>query len=113
MSKSRQQVADALISGNYRLQSVWRQAQQLAQLNTLVSSYLGSQLSQHCTIAGIKGEQLIVYADSPAWATRLRYQSTDLITTFKQHPELSRITQIVCRVLSSPYGCIDEQNRRN
>ena len=57
------------------LGAVYRQARDLARLRRHLARALTPDLAPH--LAGVSGDRarLVVYADSAAWATRLRYQA--------------------------------------
>ncbi len=50
-----------------------------------VKKLLPTQLSDHCLGLVAKPNQLILYADSSAWASRLRYFSSELITKLRHN----------------------------
>ncbi|MCP3670007.1 MAG: DUF721 domain-containing protein [Gammaproteobacteria bacterium] len=49
----------------------------------LVKELLPSPLNDHCLSLVTKPRQLILYTDSPAWASKLRYFSRELITLLR------------------------------
>ena len=60
------------------LGAVYRQAQEFDKLRQALASALPADESKH--LVGVAGNdrRLVVFADSPAWATRLRYRAPDL-----------------------------------
>lgn len=60
------------------LGAVYRQAQEFDKLRQALASALPADESKH--LIGVAGsdKKLVVFADSPAWATRLRYRAPDL-----------------------------------
>lgn len=90
-------VKDILASGPH--------AQLLAQngLNNellgLVRKHLTGPTSLHCVNAQLQHETLIVHVDSPAWATKLRFQLGSLLPSLRKVPSLDGLQQILVRVL--------------
>ncbi len=59
----------------------------------LVKSLLPSPLNDHCIALVLKQDQLILYTDSSAWASRLRYFSRELVTRLKnKHKEINKVS---------------------
>ena len=75
------------------------QAQDLQLLLTRVRKHLPPPLEGHCRAALIKKRQLILFADSPAWASRLRYYSRDLKSLLLR--EGMRVERVSIRVMIS------------
>jgi hypothetical protein len=98
-AKSVRSVRDILASGPH--------AQLLAQngLNNellgLVRKHLSGPSSLHCVNAQLQHETLIVHVDSPAWATKLRFQLGSLLPRLRKAPSLDGLQQILVRVLPS------------
>lgn len=67
---------------------------QLQQLNELVKAQLDSSLGQHCCVANVRDNILILEVDSSAWATRLRYLVPELLQKLRTHKELNRLQEI-------------------
>ena len=54
---------------------------------------LPGDLAAHCAAARQRDQQLIVHADSPVWATRLRYFAPQLLSLLRPtHPMLREVT---------------------
>lgn len=71
---------------------------QLLRLDTLVRDLLGSGFAEHCRVANIKGNSLLLHVDSTVWATRIRYQLPELLRNLQQTDQLRQITEIDLRV---------------
>jgi hypothetical protein len=63
-------------------------ARALGELDALVHKLIPSPLNEHCHVLAMRDDTLVVAADSPVWATRLRYQSSQLV---KQLSEVSSV----------------------
>jgi len=53
--------------------SVVEHARQLSRIERAVLSALPDQFVSHCRIANLRHGELLLWADSPAWAAKLRY----------------------------------------
>ena len=53
-----------------------------------VQAHLPPDLRAHCSGATTVGGQLLLFTQSPVWATRLRYQQRDLIDRLRAHAYL-------------------------
>ncbi len=47
----------------------------VAKANEALCARLEASLREHCRVANLKGDTAIVIADSPVWATKLRFQT--------------------------------------
>ena len=65
----------------------------------LVRKQLSGPSSLHCVNAQLQHDTLIVHVDSPAWATKLRFQLGGLLTNLRKVPSLDGLLQIQIRVL--------------
>jgi hypothetical protein len=95
-AKSMRSVRDILASGPH--------AQLLAQnglnneLLELVRKQLSGSASLHCVNAQLQRDTLIVHVDSPAWATKLRFQLGGLLPSLRKAPSLDGLQQIQVRI---------------
>ncbi|OQX36496.1 MAG: hypothetical protein B0D84_01415 [Candidatus Sedimenticola endophacoides] len=77
MKKQTRSVGDYLRSDPLLRQLLSQQEQQ-RQLCDQVHELLPEQLRPHCLATVLVRDRLRIYADSPAWASRLRYLTRDL-----------------------------------
>jgi len=68
-------------------------AERLRAVERLIQVELGA-LGAHCRLANIAGSRLVLQTDSPAWASRVRYEAPRLLEQLKQHPELARLDAV-------------------
>ncbi len=85
---------------NTALSGVIRRGRQLHGLGVLLGEILGPELAAHCHLANIRGNTLVVAASSTAWATRVRYQSPQLLQKIKCEERLRSIDTIHVRITS-------------
>lgn len=74
------------------LQGITDRARMLDRLTAEVRRLL-PEVGAHCQVANIRGDELILQVDSPAWATRLRYQGKALVGQLRRRgfPELKTV----------------------
>lgn len=91
-----------------RLAWLLRRADYLTQLNQIFRALLPIHLHNHATLIALNADEWVIQTDSPAWATRLRYQLPNLQRQLgenlgKKVPPLRiRITPTVLAPLSPP-----------
>lgn len=75
------------------LQAVFNHSQRLEVLNRTLRGCIPAPLNQHCQVANLRDNILILHADSSAWALKLRYSSRTLLQQLHQRglPGLSAI----------------------
>ncbi len=56
-----------------------RAAERHGDITKKIQSYLPADFAEHCEFGSIRGSSIILFADSAAWATRLRFHSSDLL----------------------------------
>ena len=77
-----------------------KHANYINQLQSELHNYLGQPLNSHCKIANYKKDILIIHADSPGWAAKLRYMTPDILSFMHQQFRLTNLKTI--RVKVSP-----------
>jgi|SRR5690554_2057481 len=77
-------------------------ARQLDKLNTILQENLPLQFANHCHLANISGDRLIVHTDKAAFASLLRFQAPQLCKTLSEHlPEPVTRLEVKVRPLDS------------
>lgn len=79
------------------LEAVYRRARRLATLRKTLAAALDPGEAAH--LAGVSGEgaRLVIFADSAAWATRLRYRAPQFERALRE--QLGLCPQLIFRVL--------------
>jgi hypothetical protein len=77
--------------------TVYRHAHTLAKLRNILAAALDAENRTHFMGVSGNAQRLIIFADSPAWATRLRYQAPALEDTAT--PYLGSRPTLIFRVL--------------
>ena len=62
-------------------------------------SDLGPPLSVHLTVANVSSEFLMLYTDSPSWASRLRYNIQNILNIVRQGCGLSDLKSVRIKVV--------------
>lgn len=70
----------------------------LRSVNGHLRACLDTETSNHVQVADVNSERMLVHIDSTAWATRLRYQSPQLLRCLHRHPSLAQLRRIEIRV---------------
>lgn len=95
-------VSTLLQTEHSALQRIFAKAKHLKQLNDVLSQCLPPNLKQHCVVANIYPEKLVILAENSAVLTQLRFAVPELIPQLKpKHPLLRELKQIECKVTIS------------
>ena len=77
------------------LASLVERARFLRQLDRSIRAQLPETLSPHVQVANLRGDCLVMLADSPTWATRLRYlRQTVLDGVWQSHSIRCRLLEV-------------------
>lgn len=68
--------------------NIQRKAFHLAKLTKLVKASLPVHCQDHVDVADIRNNQLVLITDSPAWASRLRLYSQNMLQMLEEHANL-------------------------
>ena len=82
----------------------------VAKANEALCNRLEAAVREHCRVANLKGDTAIVIADSPVWATKLRFQSGAMLEILRDRgfPELRSV-----RIKVSPVNVAREAAPRH
>lgn len=81
----------------------------LAKLNQIFWTQF-PHLANHCQIANLRDAKLIIEVNNNAWATRIHYQTTEIITQLNKLPEFSAVQHLNYFVKKSFF--INNKNRK-
>ena len=93
------QITELLYRASFPAEGVLQRGQYLYRLNRVLSKLLDADSSLHCRVANVRDGVLILYTDSTAWATRLRYQTPALLKQLQQRKGLETLSRVDLRVL--------------
>lgn len=92
-------ITELLSNTSFAAEQTLRHGEYLRRLNTLLTRILDGDSRLHCQIGNIRDGLLILFADSTAWAVRLRYQTPVLLRELKQQKGLESLQKIEIRVM--------------
>ena len=93
-----------LLQHNEGLRPLYAQIRQQQQLLSLVRSSLPPTLARHCADASLTGSVLQLFADTPVWVSKLRFQAPSLLSSLRrQHPAIASIS-VRCQKPQRPLG---------
>lgn len=72
----------------------------LQTISQILHEHLHRPLNEHCQVANLQDNCLIIIAESAAWATQLRYLAPELIKQLQAIPDLKHVETL--RVLVRP-----------
>lgn len=67
-------------------------SRELRKMDNLLAELLPAPLNSHCRVLSIKNTMLVLAADSPVWAARLRFHAPHLVKQLAQQPSGKRCT---------------------
>jgi len=73
-------------------------SQMLEQVEKRFQDSLPIPLNQHCHVANLREQTLIVHTDSSLWATRLRLIIPELLPLWRQNQSMPTINQVIVQV---------------
>jgi hypothetical protein len=65
-----------------------------------VRSALPEPVAEHCAAVAVSGNRLVVFADSPAWGSRIRFLAPRIIQALSGGPTAARTVKV--RILPAP-----------
>jgi hypothetical protein len=66
------------------LQQLWEKNQHVQQVNQTLPNILPKPLAVHCRVVNVREQTAVIYTDSAAWATRLRYLVPQILQVWQQ-----------------------------
>lgn len=92
-------ITELLHHASFPAEDVLQRGQFLHHLNNLIGTLLDPDARLHCQLGNIRDGLLILYTDSTAWASRLRYQTPTLLKQLQQHKGLESLQKVEVKVL--------------
>jgi hypothetical protein len=71
----------------------------LINLQARLCRFLAPPMNAHCTVANCAHDTLVLHADSPAWATKLRYHTTAILAYMQNAGDLPSLKTIRIKVV--------------
>ncbi len=82
-----------------QLSPLLTQVRLLQRVTKILRGALGNPLAEHCQAANLDGTTLVISTDSSAWAAKLRYCLTTLLSQLQDRSDLPAIEQLRIRIL--------------
>lgn len=76
------------VTGGGRYTQLLSRARELMTLDKRLHELIPVPLNEHCTTLTVSGTTLILAADSPVWAARLRFHASGLVKQLAAYPRL-------------------------
>ncbi|MDP6184684.1 MAG: DUF721 domain-containing protein [Gammaproteobacteria bacterium] len=92
---------DAIVTQNSILRQLFRQAAEHRDLDLRIKRLLDEPVQSHIRVAVVRDGNLVLVADSPAWAAKLRYQIPDLRRRMHENTAFPEIEAIRVKVAKS------------
>lgn len=80
-----------------RLNYLLQHSQLIQKIEKIFNDSLPETLKQHCHVANLRDQTLVVHSDSSLWATQLRYMASDLLQQWQNETAMP-IEQLEVRV---------------
>jgi hypothetical protein len=98
--KSHQAIETYFKNPKHQLANLIDKVNQLRTFNQSLIGILDPNLAKHCEIVNIKDGAITLIADNPSWATKIRFQSPDILGRLKEKQAFKSIKSI--KVLIRP-----------
>ena len=89
-----------------------KHANYIQQLQSKLHEYLGPPLNTHCILANHKNDILILHADSPTWAAKLRYLTPDILSYMHQQCHITKLKTIRIKVMPTIISPVKTSTRQ-
>lgn len=78
--------------------SIIQHVEYIRKLKIALIPYIPDIYQNHVTLANIRGNVLVLYANSSVWSTRLRYQIPELLETLSHDKNFDHINRIELKI---------------
>lgn len=84
-------------SGTSSFRQIINHVYELQAINQLLHTLIEPTLAEHCQVANMRDNSLILQTDSSVWAMKLRYQFPDILQKLRESG-LRRLNKIECYI---------------
>ncbi|MEO5702933.1 MAG: DUF721 domain-containing protein [Gammaproteobacteria bacterium] len=91
-------VRKLLADGGEELRRLLARAESLQRASQVLRAHLDAPLAQHCQVANIKDGSVVIHADSPAWAAKLRFHVAGMLEKFNKSHSFGTVRAIRIKV---------------
>lgn len=93
------QSSSAMLSGNFQLQRLVKQAKRHAALQQALQQQLAPNAREFCFLASWRNQIVTILITNAMWATRLRFQQTQLLASLQKTPEFMGALRINFKIM--------------
>lgn len=91
-------IQDIASSDNDILANLYKHSLAILNIQSSVRLALGQPLSQHLHIANITADSITIFTDSQAWATKLRFETQEIINIARKLSGFNNLESVRIRV---------------
>jgi hypothetical protein len=88
----------SIISNDSTISKLYKQSLEHINLQKTIINQLDPSIRDHIYISGTIKNTLVIFSDSPAWASKIRYSTAKIINTLNQHPHFKCIKTIRIKI---------------
>jgi len=96
--KTARSFRDIALHNNNALAALYRHSQDILKIQNIIKDHLGTPLNQHFSVANYGTDSLIIVADSPVWASRLRFRTAEILQLARNTPWLQGLRSIRIKI---------------
>jgi hypothetical protein len=94
-----------IIGTTNSLAHLYSRSLEIIKLQDAIRNSVGQPLSHHLYLADLYSDSLLLYTDSPAWAAKLRFSTSEILSIIKLIPGYQNVDTL--RVKINPSLCKD------
>jgi hypothetical protein len=91
-------IQDIAINNNDVLANLYKHSLAILKVQDSLRLQLGPALAPHLYVANLGPDTITIYTDSQAWATKLRFQTSEIIRTAKKTTGLNGLLSVRIKV---------------
>ena len=91
-----------IIAEDAHLANLLRTSETLLRATRMLRDALDPVFADHCAVARLSPDHVVVAVDGAVWASRMRYLIPQLEAHFAQHLEVTRAPRVEIKVLNPP-----------
>ena len=99
--KSLSRNINSILSKNSTIGSLYTHSLEILKLQSALRSKLHPPLKDHVYITKVNPDNIIIYTDSPVWASKLRFLTTEILNIVKNIPSYKKIKTVRIKVSPS------------
>ena len=101
LQKSLSRNINSILSKNRTIGSLYTHSLEILKLQSALRSKLDPSLKDHVYITKVNPDNILIYTDSPVWASKLRFLTTEILNIVKNVPSYKKIETVRIKVSPS------------